>query len=461
MTTRFRRTVHDLTQGSIPRHILRLAAPLALGMVFQTLYYLVDLYFVARLGDVAIAGVSAAGNLQFIILAMTQVLGVGTMVLISHAVGRKDQSDANLVFNQSLLLAALAGTGTIVTGYAVAGWYTRVVGADAATAAAGLSYLRWFLPALALQFAMVVMSSSLRGTGIAKPTMIVQMLSVGLNALLAPVLIAGWLTGRPMGVAGAGLASTIAVSASILALLGYFLRYEKYVGWDRALARFRPAVWKRLLRIGVPAGAEFAFMFISLAVIYWIIADFGPEAQAGFGIGSRVMQAVFLPAMAIAFAAAPIAGQNIAAQHPERARETFRKAVVMGGSLMATVSFLCFWRPEILVGPFSSDPAVTAVAAEYLGIIAWAFIASGFNFTCSGMFQAIGNTVPSLMASGARTVMYIVPALWLSRQPGFGLRELWMLSVITGLLQSAMLYWLLQRVTPVFRAHVPVAVPAA
>ncbi|MHB1298054.1 MAG: MATE family efflux transporter [Gemmatimonadaceae bacterium] len=444
--------MHDLTTGSIPKHILRLAAPLALGMVFQTLYYLVDLFFVARLGDVAIAGVSAAGNLQFVVLAMTQVLGVGTMVLISHAAGRKDRADANVVFNQSLLIAAVAAVFTLAGGYAVSGWYMGVIGADEATARAGLAYLHWFLPALGLQFALVAMGSALRGTGIAKPTMIVQMLSVLLNAVLAPILIAGWLTGRPLGVAGAGLASTIAVSASVLALLGYFVRHEKFVGWDTSLMRFDPAVWRRILRIGGPAGAEFAFMFVSMAVIYWIIADFGSAAQAGFGVGSRVMQAIFLPAMAIAFAAAPIAGQNIAAQKPERAREAFNKAVLMGSALMATLSVLCFWRPGLLVQVFSSDAAVAAVATEYLTIIAWTFVAGGFNFTCSGMFQAIGNTVPSLMSSAARVVMFVVPALWLSRLDGFGLRELWILSVFTGLLQAAFSYWLLLRVTPVFRA---------
>lgn len=444
--------MHDLTEGSIPRHILRLALPLALGMVFQTLYYLVDLFFVSRLGDVAIAGVSAAGNLQFIVLAMTQVLGVGTMVLISHAAGRKDRADANLIFNQSLLIAAISATVTIVVGYAGAGAYMDSIGADGETAAAGLAYLRWFLPALALQFALVSMGSALRGTGIAKPMMVVQMLSVLLNAFLAPVLIAGWLTGRPLGVAGAGLASTIAVAASVLAALGYFIKYERFVGWDRTLMGWRLDAWKRILRIGVPAGAEFAFMFASLAVIYVIIARFGPAAQAGFGVGSRVMQAIFLPAMAIAFAAAPIAGQNVAAQKPERARATFHQAVLMGSLLMATLTVLCHVRPELLVAPFSSDPAVTAVAAEYLTIISWTFVASGFNFTCSGMFQAIGNTVPSLIASAIRLVLFIGPAVLLSRRDGFGLRHLWTLSVVTGLLHAVLSLWLLRRVTPVFRA---------
>src|SRR5262245_63648474 len=103
----------DLTQGPISRHLIRLAIPMGIGMVFQTLYYLIDLFFVAKLGDAAVAGVSAAGNVQFMVMAITQILGVGTMALIAQAVGRKDAADANLVFNQSLLMAAVAGSLTL------------------------------------------------------------------------------------------------------------------------------------------------------------------------------------------------------------------------------------------------------------------------------------------------------------------------------------------------------------
>src|SRR5690606_34245229 len=103
----------DLTQDSIVKNILTMAAPMAIGMLFQTLYLLVDLYFVASLGDAAIAGVGAAGTLMFVVLALTQVLGVGAVALISQAVGRKDREDANLVFNQSLMLAAVCAVLTL------------------------------------------------------------------------------------------------------------------------------------------------------------------------------------------------------------------------------------------------------------------------------------------------------------------------------------------------------------
>src|SRR5271168_5469764 len=111
--------VKDLTAHSIGKHILQMALPIAAGMLFQTLYFLIDLYFVAHLGDAAIAGVSAAGTIMFIVFALTQVLGVGTVALISHAVGRKDQADATLVFNQSLALSATCAVATLLIGYGV------------------------------------------------------------------------------------------------------------------------------------------------------------------------------------------------------------------------------------------------------------------------------------------------------------------------------------------------------
>ena len=144
-------------------------------------------------------------------MAATQVLGVGTMALIAQASGRKDQADANLIFNQSLLLALIAGIVTLLGGYALIGPYMGSVGADERTVAAGSEYLRWFFPGLALQFALIAMGSALRGTGINKPALIVQMLTVVLNAILAPILIAGWLTHVPLGIAGAGLATSISV----------------------------------------------------------------------------------------------------------------------------------------------------------------------------------------------------------------------------------------------------------
>src|SRR3954449_3293117 len=164
----------DLTQGSIVGHISSMAPQIFAGMIMIMLCQLVDLYFVSSLGDAAVAGVAAAGNTGFLINAFTQVLGVGTTALISHAVGRRDRADANLVFNQSMAISAACGVVLLVAGSALARSYMRMVADDAAVIQQGTTYLLWVMPALALQFVLLVMTSALRGTGIVRPTTIIQ-----------------------------------------------------------------------------------------------------------------------------------------------------------------------------------------------------------------------------------------------------------------------------------------------
>jgi putative MATE family efflux protein len=334
------------------------------------------------------------------------------------------------------------------------------LGASAATAVAGVEYLHWFLPSLALQFAVVTMGSALRGTGIVQPTMIVQVLTVLLNAVLAPVLIAGWGTGHPMGVAGAGLASSIALAVGFVMLALYFQRLEKYVGFVRAQLSPRMLVWRRLLKVGLPAGGEFLLMFLLMAVLYWVLRPFGPDAQAGFGIGIRIMQSMFLPAMAVAFAAAPIVGQNFAAGKYLRVRETFTLATLIGSCIMVMLTLFCQWGSSLVIRGFTKDPTAIAVGSEYLRIISWNFLASGFVFTCSAVFQGLGNTVPAVMSSATRLISFVLPVLWLSAQPDFAMIQVWYLSVASVALQAVFSLWLVRREFRLRLVSAPHPIPA-
>src|SRR6516225_3321601 len=150
----------DLTRGSIVSHILSMAPPIVVGMITIMLCQLVDLYFVSGLGDAAVAGVAAAGNAGFLVNALMQMLGVGTVALVSHAVGRKDRDDANLVFNQAVILSVLFGLLTLLGGLLLARPYMRAIATDAATIDAGTTYFLWFMPALALQFVTQVMAAA-------------------------------------------------------------------------------------------------------------------------------------------------------------------------------------------------------------------------------------------------------------------------------------------------------------
>jgi putative MATE family efflux protein len=427
--------MHDLTKGSVTGHIINMAVFIGLGLVFQTVYFLVDLYFVSHLGSWAIAGVSAAGVSSFLVMGASQLVAVGGMALTAQAVGRKDRDDANLVSGQALSLSVAFAVATLLLGYTFGGRAASLVSADAQTSEAARAYLFSYLPSLALMFPTAALGSALRGAGVVRPTMMLQTLTVLLNAALAPVLIAGWGTGHPFGVAGAGLATTMSVAIGLVALWVMFPRVQKFIRLDRGTIAPRMKQWGRIIGIGLPSAGEFILMFVIFTVVYWVIRHFGPHAQAGFGVGMRIMQATFLPVMAVAFAAAPIAGQNFGAGLAERVRYTFRDAALICAALMLVMTLFVQWRPELLLAPFTSDAQALAVAADYLRIASWNFVASGVVFTCSSMFQGLGDTRPSLIASGSRLLTFAAPAIWLANQPGVTLHTFWLLSVTSVYLQ--------------------------
>ncbi len=255
---------------------------------------------------------------------------------------------------------------------------------------------------MALQFGLIAMASALRGTGNFRPGMIVQTATVIINIVLAPVLIFGWGIGRPLGVAGAAIATLVAIAIGVVWMALYFWpadSYLKFTPRDWA-PRFR--LWGDMLKIGLPAGAEFALMAVYLMIVYAVSRPFGAAAQAGFGIGIRILQACFLPVVALGFAVSPVAGQNFGARqsarvqadiHDRRGDRRGRDAGARGRASGSGATRWCTCSPP--------TPTAVAVGEEYLHIVAFNFVASGVIFVSSSMFQAMGNTMPSLITSAS------------------------------------------------------------
>src|SRR5205823_2167126 len=147
-------------------------------------------------------------------------------------------------------------------------------------------------------------------------------------------LIFGWGTGRPLGVAGAAISSLVAIVVGLVWLTAYFRKVGSFLRFDPRAWRPRPDVWKRMLGIGLPSGAEFGITTVYLALVYSITRPFGAAAQAGFGIGMRIIQAGFMPVVALAFSVAPVAGQNFGARLAQRVKDTFKDAAWMGASVV-------------------------------------------------------------------------------------------------------------------------------
>ena len=437
--------MQDLTGGSLTGHLLKTTSFMLVSMVFQSLYVLIDLYWVGRLGTEAVAAVGISANLSFVVLAISQMLGVGTTTVVSHAAGRKEHSLATHLFNQSQVLSMVAGVIFLAIAMLFRSSYAAALSADATMQTLTGEYLLWFIPAMALQFAMVAMGAALRGTGNFKPGMIVQTGTVIINIVLAPVLIFGWGPFPAMGVSGAAVATFVAIVVGVIWLSYYFLDRDAYLRFHPADWRPKFRVWGQLLKIGLPAGVEFGLMGVYMVVVYVISRRFGAAAQAGFGIGFRIVQSAFLPIVALGFAVAPVAGQNFGAKKGERVRAVFKTAASIAAVTMLTHGVGIYLAAPLLVRLFSSDPEVIHVGVDYLHVVTINFVASGITFVSASMFQGMGNTLPSLATSALRMVVSIVPAIVLSHRPEFALTWIWWLTVVSTTLQMALNLVLLQR----------------
>lgn len=437
--------MQDLTTGSLTGHLLKTTSFMLVSMVFQALYVLVDLFWVGRLGTDAVAAVGISANLSFVVLAISQMLGVGTTTVVSHAAGRREHVQATYLFNQSQVLSMGAGVIFLAVAMSFRTSYAAALSADAAMQTLTEEYLLWFIPAMALQFAIVAMGAALRGTGNFKPGMIVQTASVIINIVLAPVLIFGWGPFPAMGVSGAAVATFVAVVVGVIWISFYFVDRDAYLRFHYSDWKPEFRVWGQMLKIGLPAGVEFGLMGVYMVVVYAISRRFGAAAQAGFGVGFRIVQSVFLPIVALGFAVAPVAGQNFGAKQGDRVRAVFKTAASIAAAFMLPAGIGVYLAAPQLIGIFSSDPEVLQVGVDYLHIVTLNFVASGITFVSASMFQGMGNTLPSLATSCLRIIVGIAPAVVLSGRPEFALTWIWWFTVVSTTLQMALNLVLLQR----------------
>ena len=333
--------MQDLTTGSLTGHLLKTTSFMLVSMIFQTLYVLVDLFWVGRLGTDAIAAVGLAGNLSFIVIAITQVLGVGATTLVSHASGRKDQERAIFLFNQSQVLSMVAGAAVPRRRDVAAPSIRRRPERDR-----GDAHRHRAIPAVVHSGDGAAVCDGGDGRGAARHRQL-QARHVradrhrrSINMVLAPFLIFGWGPFPEMGVSGAAVATFVAIVVGVVWISFYFIDAKAYLRFHFGHWKPQLRVWWEMLKIGLPAGAEFALMGIYMAVVYAITKPFGAAAQGGFTIGLRIVQSAFLPVVALGFAVAPVAGQNFAARKGDRVRAAFKAAAGMaaGAMLVAAIA---------------------------------------------------------------------------------------------------------------------------
>ena len=440
----------DLTTGSIPKQLLRLSGPIVFSMLMFTLYLMVDLYFVGRLGPDAVAAVSISGNAFFVILGLSFVLGIGGMALIAQAFGRRDYEEAAKVYKQSLILAILVGVVATLVGLFIAHPYIAFFGGTGLSLEWGVEYFRIFSISFFFVLLLHVIGPCYRGMGDTRTPMIIMVLSTVLNIILDPILIFGLLGFPRLGVQGAAIASllsqliALAIYIYMILIRGQHLKIKG--PWWPDLS-----IIKRSLSIGLPSGLTYFLLALNMLITYRVVSVFGIAALASIGIGFRIIQSIYMPVIAVTSAMAAIIGQNYGAGHYVRIQKTLRTGWTISSGVMITGTILCWMFPDFLIGVFSNDKDVLHYGVIYLTIMSLGNVIVGTIITISSVFQGLGKTYPSFYAALFDNVLFAALVFTLPGLFGWGIQSVWWIKLVTAGIEMLIIAEWLRRYFQIIR----------
>ena len=393
---------HDLTQGSIRGHTIGLALPVASAMLLQSLYALVDLAFVGRLGGQAVAGLSISFQAFFIVLAISQAVATTAIAEVSQAWGAGKLDDGRSAFTMLCVVGLVVGLVAALAAYLSADLYVSLFAGDPEVHRLGLEYFRVTALSFLLQLLLLVFGNGLRGSGDFTTPMKFMALSVLINMVLDPLLIFGLGPFPRMGLAGAAWATVTAQAITNLA----YLRRLSTTRDPRGLRFARPTSPRRLLgRIlvrGLPASVQFLMMSAVVGMVLAAMKPHGASWTATAGGGFRVLQQSFLPMVALGSACAAIVGQNLGARQPARVARAIRTALTWaaGYALMLGIAlfFLGRWAGHV----FAKGQHDLDLAAVYFRWSAPALPAFAASIIPMFALQAAGRAVLPMLAALAR-----------------------------------------------------------
>jgi putative MATE family efflux protein len=432
----------DLTEGPILKTLVRLAVPVTIAMVMFTVYLMVDLYFVGRLGPDALAAVSIAGNAFFIHLGFSTILGTGGMALIAQAFGRKDYDYAATVFKQCILLAIIVGVIEAATGLMLAGSYIKYFGGSGKSLEWGIQYFQIFAVSFLFMILLYTIGNCYRGMGNTKTPMIIMLQANLMNIVLDPILIFGRLGLPALGVRGAALASVIS-QIYALAIYGYLIFIKDPQLNIKGKWHLDFSIIRKSLFIGIPSGLNHFLLAANLLITFRVISDYGTAALACIGIGFRILQAVYIPVIAVASAMAAIVGQNFGANKYARITGTLSRAWLIAIVFMIFCTAICRTFPEYLIGIFSKDPDVIRFGINYLKIFSLGFAMVGSIMVISAVFQGLGKTYPSLVGAVLDNVLFAGLIFTLPVYFSWGIQSIWWMKVTTAAIEMVVVaVWL-------------------
>ena len=379
------------TEGPLTASILFLAIPMVLEMAMESVFAVVDIFFVSRLGAASVAAVGLTESLMTVVYTVAMGLSIGVTATVARRMGEGDPDAAGTATVQGMLLgAALAAVLGLVGAWQADG-LLRLMGATEEVVSAGVGYARVLLGLNGIILMLFLLNAAFRAAGDAAIAMRVLWLANGLNIVLDPLLIFGLGPFPEMGVTGAAVATSIGRGTAVCVQIYTLFRLSDRLRVTAADFRVRWDLIVRLIRLSATGTFQIFIGMASWVGLVRVIADFGPEALAGYTVAIRIVLFALLPAWGLSNAAATMVGQNMGAGKPERAETAVWRAslislVFLGGT---GILFLAF-APQ-LVGIFGVDPATAAVAVDGLRIVAAGFFFYGHGMTLSAAFNGAGD----------------------------------------------------------------------
>lgn len=388
-----RGTERDYTQETIGRALLLLAVPMMLEMVMESVFAVVDVYFVASLGASAVATVGLTESVLTLMYAIAIGLSMGTTALVARRVGEKNPRAAADAAVQAILVAAVASVPFALAGVFFAKDLLALMGADAWSIEHGYRYTAWMLGGNAVIMLIFVINAVFRGAGDAAMAMRVLWLSNGINIVLDPALIFGWGPLPEMGIAGAAVATNIGRGLGVAVQLWVLFRGAKHIRVLAAQMRVEAAVMGQLVRTSLGGIGQFIIATSSWIGLVRIVAEFGSEALAGYTIAVRIFLFTLLPAWGLSNAAATLVGQNLGARQPERAEQSVWITGWVNMAFLGTVSLVYLLFNEALVRIFTAEPGVVAAGAECLRIMSYGYLLFAWGMVMPQAFNGAGDTL--------------------------------------------------------------------
>ena len=411
----------DFTEGPIGPAIFLLAVPMVLEMMMESLFGIINVFWVAHLGAEATATVGITESLLTMVFAVAMGLSMATTATVARRIGEKDPAGASVAAVQSIILGVIVSIPVAIIAIAFAPQMFRLMGASDGVMNAGTGYAKVILGGNVVIMLLFLINAVFRGAGDASIAMRVLWIANAINIVLDPCLIFGLGPFPKLGVTGSGIATTIGRGTAVLVQLWFLFSGRGRVKIEWRQARLNLEVMMRMVRISLGGMFQFLVATASWLGLVRIVAVFGDAALAGYTVALRIIIFAILPSWGMSNAAATLVGQNLGAKKPARAERSvwvtgFANMCFLG---LVAITFVTF--AERLIGIFTTDPAVVPYGVAALRFISYGYVFYAYGMVVVQSFNGAGDTnTPTLINLACYWLIQIPLAYSLAIPLGFG-----------------------------------------